>query len=100
VDPLTAWRDRALTELTADELMALTDEFEKRGMALYCSLRLPPESWPLLGAAAIYTKTFLETLAQRHADALADFVETRVHRKASLTSTGRGWTTVQRRRSP
>jgi hypothetical protein len=84
VDPLTAWLDRPLTELTVDELMALKDEFEKRGVKVYNSWRLSslaPESWPLLGAAAIYAKTFLEALAKRHADALEDFVETRVHRK-------------------
>jgi hypothetical protein len=84
VDPLAARLDRPLTELTVDELMALKDEFEAGGVRLYncwCLSSPTPEPWLLLGAAAIYAKTFLETLAKRHADALEDLVEARVRRK-------------------
>jgi hypothetical protein len=84
VDPLAARLDRPLAELTVDELMALKDEFEKRGVRFYNSWRLlslTPENLALATAAAIYAKTFLETLAKRHADALEDLVETRVRRK-------------------
>jgi hypothetical protein len=81
VDPLAARQDRPLNELTVDELMALKDDFAKRGVRLYNCLSICPESWPFLGAAAIYAKTFLETLAKRHADALEDLVESRVRRK-------------------
>jgi hypothetical protein len=84
VDPLAARLDRALTELSVDELMALKEEFAKRGVFVYncCSISsFTPESWPFWAAAALYAKTFLETLAKRHADALEDLVEARVHRK-------------------
>jgi len=84
VDPLAARLDRPLTELTVDELTALKDEFEKRGVRFHNSWRflsLTPENLALATAAAIYAKTFLETLAKRHADALEDLVETRIRRK-------------------
>ncbi len=84
VDPLAAWLDRPLTELTVDELMALKDEFAKRGVGVYndwLPLSLTPENLALATAAAIYAKTFLETLAKRHADALEDLVEARIRRK-------------------
>jgi hypothetical protein len=68
--------------------MALKDEFEARGVLFHNNWRLSsltPDLWPLLGAAAIYAKTFLETLAKRHADALEDLVETRLRRNGSKT---------------
>jgi chromosome segregation ATPase len=40
-----------------------------------------PDHLAAIGAAAIYAKAFLETLAKRHADALEDLVETRIRRK-------------------
>jgi hypothetical protein len=40
-----------------------------------------PELLALAGAAALYAKAFLETMAKRHADALEDLVETRIRRK-------------------
>ena len=84
VDPLAERLDRPLTELTVDELMALKDEFEKRGVRFYNNFRfwsLTPENLAAATAAVIYAKTFLETLAKRHADALEDLVETRIRRK-------------------
>jgi hypothetical protein len=83
MDLLAARLDRPLTELTVDELMALKDEFEKRGVRFYnhWRLSLTPENLALATAATIYAKTFLETLAKRHADALEDLVETRIRRK-------------------
>jgi hypothetical protein len=84
VDPLAARLDRPLTEMTVDELMALKDEFENCEVRFYNNWRflsLTPENLALATAAAIYAKTFLETLAKRHADALEDLVETRIRRK-------------------
>ena len=83
VDPLAVRLDRPLAELTVDELMALKDEFEERGIWVYNSL--PPELWALLGLAAIYAKTFVETLAKRHADALEDLIETRLRKNGKKT---------------
>ncbi len=74
VDPLAARLDRPLTELTVDELMALKDEYEARGIRIYNSL--PPEVWVPLGAASLYAhfyfKSFMETLGKRHAEAVTD----------------------------
>lgn len=84
VDPLAAGLDRPLTESTVDELMALKGEFEKHGVRFYNNWRflsLTSENLALAAAATIYAKTFLETLAKRHADALEDLVETRIRRK-------------------
>ena len=82
VDPLAAL-DRPLTELTVDELMALKDEFEARGVRVYNSLT--PELLALLGAAAIYSKAFLETLAKHHADAVAEQVRKRFRKNGTTT---------------
>jgi hypothetical protein len=74
MDELTTTLDRSITELTVDELIALKEELKKRGVTLYNSLWASPEMVALLGAAAIYSKAFLETLAKRHADGVADLV--------------------------
>ena len=83
VDPLAAMLDRPLTEMTVDELMAIKAEFAKHGVRVYNSL--PPEVWVFLGLAAIYSKAFLEALARRHADALADLVRTRFRKNGKTT---------------
>lgn len=83
VDPLAARLDRPLTELTVDELMALKDEFEARGVRVYNGLT--PEQVALLAAASIYSKAFLEALAKRHADAVSDLLHTRFHKNGTTT---------------
>jgi len=82
VDPLAAL-DRPLTELTVDELMALKDEFEARGVRVYNSLT--PEQLALLAAASIYSKAFLEAVAKRHADAVSDLVRKRFRKNGTTT---------------
>ena len=79
VDPLAPVLDRPLTEMTVGELMALKDEFAKRGIHIYNSLN--PELLALLAAAsaaaAIYTKALMETLGRRSGEALADLIRIR-----------------------
>jgi len=75
VDALDAMLARPLTELTADELMALKAEFEARGIRVYN--RLDPELLVLLAAGAIYSKAFLETLAKHNAETLMEAVRRR-----------------------
>ena len=45
----------------------------------------PTEQLAFLAAASIYSKAFLEALAKRHADAIADLVHTRFHRHGKNT---------------
>jgi hypothetical protein len=78
-DALNALLDRPLTQLTADELMALKDTYATRGIRIYNSV-----PWELvaalMAAATVYSKAFLETLAKHHADALNDAVRTRIRK--------------------
>jgi len=83
VDPLAARLNRPLTELTVDELMALKDEFEARGVWVYNSIT--PEQLALVAAVSIYSKAFLEALAKRHADAVADLVRKRFRKNGKDT---------------
>lgn len=78
IDRLAARLDRPLTELTTDELMVLKRKFDERGVRLYNWIS--PEMCALIAAAGVYSKAFLEALARRHADALADLVRTRIRR--------------------
>lgn len=71
--------DRPLTELTVDELVALKDAYAARGIRIYNSV--PWEVVAPLGAVAIYSKTFLETLAKQNAEALLNAVHARVRKK-------------------
>jgi hypothetical protein len=74
-DPPDAVLDRPLTEMSVDELMALKAAHEARGNRIYNSL--PWEVMPLSVAVVVYSKTFLETLAQHNAEALIGAVRTR-----------------------
>lgn len=70
---------RPFTLWSVDELMALKAEYEARGIGIVNSV--PWEALaPLLAGAAIYSKTFLETLAKHNAEALIDAVHTRVRK--------------------
>ena len=85
VDRLAAMLDRPLTELTVDELMALKEEFEARGVLVYNRFWASPEMLALLAAASIYSKAFLETLAKHHADAVADLLRRSLHKNGTTT---------------
>ena len=41
---------------------------------------LTPEEWALAAATTIYSKAFVETLAKRHAEGLADMLRARFHK--------------------
>lgn len=70
---------RPFTLWSVDELMVLKAEYEARGIRIVNSV--PWEALaPLLAGAAIYFKTFLETLAKHNAEALIDAVHTRVRK--------------------
>ncbi len=73
-DALNALLERPFTELSVDELMAMKAAYAARGIRIYNSL--PPEVWVPLGAASLYAhfylKSFMETLGQRHAEAVTD----------------------------
>jgi hypothetical protein len=69
-DDLQLLLDKKLTDMTTDELMAVKQALADRGVSLRNSL--PPEAWAAMVAAGIYGKAFLETLGQRHANAVAD----------------------------
>jgi len=88
VDPLAAGLDRPLTELTVDELMALKDEFEKRGVRVYN--RATPEQIALAFALGNFSSAFIQALGQRAADGAAnlpkrvsDLVRKRVRQKGT-----------------
>lgn len=77
VEPLDTLLDRPLTEMSVDELMALKAELEARGIRIHNGI--PWEVVAPLGAAtAIYSKTFLETLAKHNAEALIKAAATRI----------------------
>lgn len=78
-DALNALLDRPLTQLTADELMALKDAYAARGIRIYNSVPWEVVA-ALMAAATVYSKAFLETLAKHHADALNDAVRTRIRK--------------------
>jgi hypothetical protein len=78
--------DRPLTELTVDELMALKDEFEKRGIRV--NHKVSFEQMALAFALGNFSSAFIGALGQRAADSAAklpkrvgDLVRTRVRRK-------------------
>lgn len=54
----------------------MKDAYAARGIRIYNSI--PWEVVPLAAATAIYSKTFLETLAKHNAEALLDAVHARV----------------------
>lgn len=82
-EALRALLDRRLTELSLDELMALKAVYEARGTPIYNSIALEVVA-AVMTTAAIYSKAFLETLAQHDAEALRDALRTRI-RKAGKT---------------
>src|SRR5260370_3791437 len=82
-DPLAAGLDRPLIELTADELMALKAEFAARGIRFHNWAS--PELFALLAGTAIYSKTFLETLAKHNAEGLIKTVSTRFRKNGKAT---------------
>ena len=72
--------DEDRIQVAFDEILAQKCELEERGIILYCR-SLMPEQWALVAAASIYSKAFVEALAKRHADGVADLVRKRVRRK-------------------
>lgn len=82
-DAMRALLARPLTELTVDELMALKAGYEARSVRIYNSVPWEVVA-PLMAAAAVYSKAFLETLAKHNAEALIDAVQTRI-RKSGKT---------------
>jgi hypothetical protein len=79
-DALSALLERPLTDLSTDELMALKDAYAARGIRIYNSVPWEVAA-PLMALAAVYAKTFVETLAKHHADAVNDAVDTRIRKK-------------------
>jgi hypothetical protein len=79
-DAMRALLDRPFTELSVDELMALKAAYAARGVRIYNSI--PWEVVGPLGAAtAIYSKTFLETLAKHNAEALIEAMTTCIRKR-------------------
>lgn len=59
--------------------MALKDAYAARGTPIFNSVPWEGVA-PLMAAAAVYTKAFVETLAKHHANALDDAVRTRIRK--------------------
>jgi len=72
--------DKGLLNLSGEELQALKSHLEEHGIRVYNSL--PPELWVLI---PIYSKAFLETLARRHADGVADLLRKRFRKNGATT---------------
>ena len=80
-DAFYALLERPFTELSADELRTLKDACAARGFWIYNSVPWEVVA-PLMAAATIYAKAFLETLGKHHADALNDAVRTRIRKRS------------------
>ena len=88
--------DEDRIQVAFDEILAQKCELEERGIILYCR-SLMPEQWALVAAASIYSKAFVEALAKRHADGVADLVGSVSGGRTSPTSIGSAWMAMGRR---
>lgn len=82
-DAMHALLDRPLTELTVDELMALKAAYAARGYRIVNSV--PWEVVALVAGAALYSKTFMETLARHNAEWLISAVRDRIRKNGEAT---------------
>ena len=83
--PESAEPDEDRVQVAFERALAYASELEERGVKVYNSLWASPEWLALLGAAAIYSKAFLETLAKHHADAVDDHLRTRPRKNGTTT---------------
>ena len=83
--PDSAEPDEDRVRVAFERALACASELEERGVKVYNSLWASPEWLALLGAAAIYSKAFLETLAKHHADAVDDHLRTRPRKNGATT---------------
>jgi hypothetical protein len=79
-DALRGLLDRPLTELSVDELMSMKAAYTARGIRIINGIPWEIVA-PVVAGAAIYSKTFLETLAQHHAETLIDTMRARARKK-------------------
>lgn len=83
--PESAEPDEDRVQVAFERALAYASELEERGVKVHNSLWASPEWLALLGAAAIYSKAFLETLAKHHADAVDDHLRTRPRKNGTTT---------------
>ncbi len=86
--------DEDLIQVAFDEILARQSELEERNVLVYdkfasdkLEFLATPEQLALFAAVSVYSKAFVEALAKRHADGVANLVRKLVRRKGKPDET-------------